>query len=155
MGTAWVGFAGVALGAILGLLPRYWDMHDARRQREAETERQLNEAEARRHAHRSGMLMKVARTTNEFLAAWGHTKLGRGSDADQRLDLQVTFDRGADMMASWSEALVVIDDGDQRRIIESTLRQATPHIGRAESLGDLAGVVDSGLARLLGIASGG
>ncbi len=155
VGTAWVGFAGVALGAILGLLPRYWDMHDARRQRDAETERQRSETEARQHAHRSGMLMKVARTTNEFLAAWGHAKLGRGGDAEQRLDLQSTFDRGADMMASWSEALVVIDDGEHRRVIESTLRDATPHVGRAESLGDLAGVVDAGLARLLGVASGG
>ncbi len=155
MGTAWVGFAGVALGAILGLLPRYWDMHDARRQREAETERQRNDAEAREQAHRSGMMMKIARTTNEFLAAWGHTQLGRGSDAEQRVDLQLTFDRGADMVASWSEALVVIEDGEQRRVIESTLRGATPHIGRAESLGALAGVVDDGLARLLGIASDG
>jgi hypothetical protein len=153
MATAWIGFAGVALGAILGLLPRYWDLREQRQQRELEFERQRVEADARERTHRTGMLMKVARTTNEFLAAWGHQRLGQGDVAERRIDAQNAFDRSAEMMAAWSEALVVIEDDGQRSVVETTIKQARPHVGRAESLDELAAVAERGLGELLGIGS--
>ena len=150
MATAWIGFAGVALGAILGLLPRFWDRRDAQRQRETELARAAAEADARQHSHQTGALMKVARSTNQFLAAWAHAD-NTSESVGSRDDVQVALDRSAEMMSSWAEALVVVGDDQRRAIIETTLREGARHTGRSAALPELASVVDAGLTRLLGI----
>lgn len=151
MGTAWIGLAGVALGALLGLLPRLWDRRDAREAREAEAARIRAEDEARRHAHQTGMLMKVARTTNEYLAAWGQVHTGLTGSAERRADTQIALDRSAEMMSTWSEALIVVGDDNYRAIVDDTMRAASPHLGRVDELDDMASAVERGLERLLGI----
>ena len=145
MGTAWIGFAGVALGAVLGLLPRFWDRRDAREQLAAERERAAMEAAAMAEAQQNGVLMKVARSTNEFLAAWAH--VDSGGPAAQ----QTALDRSADMLSTWTEALVVVGDDARRRVIDTTLREATRHAGRASELPAMAQVAERGLTQLLGL----
>ena len=132
------------------MLPRYWDRRDAQQQRETELARAAAEAATRQQSHQTGALMKVARTTNEFLAAWAHAD-GIGETGVTREDVQLALDRSAEMMSSWAEALVVVGDDQRRSIIESTLRDAARHTGRTAALPDLATVVDAGLTRLLGI----
>ena len=144
MGTAWIGFAGVALGAVLGLLPRFWDRRDAREEREAQRREAEAEAAAFAVTQRNGVLMKVARSTHEFLAA--HAHVAAGGPAAQ----QIALDRGADMLSTWTEALVVVGDDDRRRVIDATLRDASRLAGRADQLDALAGTAERGLGRLLG-----
>lgn len=145
MPEVWVAFLGVILGGIFGLVPMMWDRVEARRRHEENVERERIEQLERERSHLAGVLLNCAHSTNDFLAA--ERLVATNGTTDE--ELKNAHEAAAKMKSTWTEALVIVSDGDEprRSMIVTFLREAHD----AENLEALAAVAERSLNRLIGV----
>ena len=158
MNDAGVAFAGVALGAMFGLVPTMLNRSDVREQRRAADEREQREEAARLRSLLASVLLKCAHTSNDFLAAWA---LARQTQPLAAVDPAVTiehlrqaYERAAQMKSAWTEALVLIGDDGHQQTIRAMLTEANEvSLSEADDisqLDELANITRRGLDGLIG-----
>ncbi len=163
---AWA-LAGLVIGALLGLVPRFFEMRSNRISAD-------QEQTARLRAMLAGVLMKCVHSTNEFLKAraatigFEPTSTDRSDVTDD--DLHAAMDLAFEMKTAWMETLVSFGDpvkgnetSDSRRgVIQQMLNELDVTYDRYQGggvtrdqlnaqLGEIARISRTRLNELIGV----
>jgi hypothetical protein len=158
MNDAWIAFAGVALGALFGLVPTVLNRRDLKIQQQAADAREEREEAARLRSLQASVLLKCAHTSNDFLAAWALARQTRplaNDDADVTIEhLRQSYECAARMKSAWTEALVLVADDNRQDTIRAMLREANEvslsEANEISQLDELASITRRGLDGLIG-----